>query len=96
MTELVHVPPGQLVTDHHAHQTVQYFWDRAHPKPLTPLPKIQAIAKRALIAGYPPEEVVRALNQCRAFTIPAIEYQLRSSSIPNYGRNAERVLRMME
>ena len=96
MTELVHVVPGQIVTDTHANQTVQYFWDRAHPKPLPPLPKIQAIAKRALIAGYTPEEVVRALNQCRAFTIPAIEYQLRSSAIPNYGRNAEQVLKMME
>ena len=96
MTELVHVVPGQIVTDHHAQLTAQYFWDRVHPKPLTPFPKIQAIAKRALIAGYPPEEVVRALTQCRAFTIPAIEYQLRSSSVPNYGRNAERILRMME
>ena len=96
MSEIVYVPPGQIVTDHHANLTVQSFWDRVHPKPLTPLPKIQAIAKRALIAGYTPEEVVRALNQCRAFTLPAIEYQLRSSSIPNYGRNAERVLRMME
>ena len=96
MSEIVYVPPGQIITDDHAHQTVQYFWDRTHPKPLTPLPKIQNIAKRALIAGYTPEEIVRALNQCRAFTIPAVEYQLRSSFIPNYGRNAERVLRMME
>lgn len=73
---------GELITDAHATETTNTYWEQAHPKPMAARQGIERIVKRALIAGYTPRQIVGALNKTKAFTINAIEYQLRLALQP--------------
>jgi hypothetical protein len=77
------VDNGELITDGHATETTNTYWEQAHPKPLAARQSIERIVKRALIAGYTSRQIVGALNKTKAFTVNAIEYQLRLTFQPS-------------
>tara|TARA_B100001142_G_C14131845_1_gene577189 strand:+ start:475 stop:780 length:306 start_codon:yes stop_codon:yes gene_type:complete len=72
----------KFITDVEAEETTKQYWDQAHPKPMGSVKMVQAIVKRALIAGYSELAIIDALNKCKAFTVNAVEYQLRASYVP--------------
>tara|TARA_B100000131_G_scaffold305102_1_gene330748 strand:+ start:2792 stop:3070 length:279 start_codon:yes stop_codon:yes gene_type:complete len=85
--------PEEIVTNEQANATVDLFWEQAFPKPIASRPVICALAKRALKAGYTTEQIIEAFNKTRAFTVAAIEYQLRGQRL-NFGETADRVMRL--
>ena len=73
---------GQLITDTHAHETTNTYWEQAHPKPMAARQGIERIVKKALIAGYTTEQIVTALNATKSFTVNAVEWHLRQALQP--------------
>ena len=71
----------RLITDVEAEETTQQYWDQAYPKPMASIKIVQAIVKRALIAGYLESHIIQALNKSKAFTVNAVEYQLRATYV---------------
>ena len=84
---------NEIITNEQANATVDLFWEQAFPKPLASRPMVCALAKRALKAGYSNEQIIEAFNKTRAFTVPAIEYQLRGQRL-NFGETADRVMKL--
>ncbi len=83
----------EIVTNEQADATVDLFWEQAFPKPIASRPVVCALAKKALKAGYTTEQIIEAFNKTRAFTVAAIEYQLRGQRL-NFGETADRVMRL--
>lgn len=51
-------------------------FERRHPRPSTPFPGLQSIARRLLEAGHDPEAVISAMVEDGAHTVAAIEHRL--------------------
>ncbi len=83
----------EIVTNEQADATVDLFWGQAFPKPIASRPVVCALAKKALKAGYTTEQIIEAFNKTRAFTVAAIEYQLRGQR-PDFGETANRILKL--
>ena len=83
----------EIVTNEQADATVDLFWEQAFPKPIASRPVVCALAKKALKAGYTTEQIIEAFNKTRAFTVAAIESQLRGQRL-NFGETADRVMRL--
>ena len=73
---------GELITNAHATETTDIYWEQAHPKPMAARQGIERIVKKALIAGYTTPEIVQALNSTKSFTLNAVEYHLRVAIQP--------------
>jgi|TARA_R110002110_G_C13305074_1_gene704725 hypothetical protein len=77
MTELHLNEP--VTTTEAAGEVVDAYWETANPKPVAPYHKIRGIVRRCMDAEYRADEIVHALHNTDAFTLPAIEFALRSA-----------------
>ena len=84
---------NEIITNEQANATVDLFWEQSFPKPIASRAVVCALAKRALKAGYSNEQIIEAFDKTRAFTVAAIEYQLRGQRL-NFGETADRVMKL--
>ena len=87
MTELHLNEP--VTTTEAAGEVVDAYWETANPKPVAPYHKIRGIVRRCMDAEYRADEIIQALHNTDTFTLPAIEFALRSArkkAVPSVNR----------
>ena len=87
MTELHLNDPSTSVEA--AAEVLDGYWENANPKPIASYYKIRGIVRRCMDAEYRADEIIQALHNTDTFTLPAIEFALRSArkkAVPSVNR----------